>query len=245
VAVVVGGGYLAWSAAGRSAPSEIASVAGDDLIVATGPAQIDSLFLADGTRVILGPGTTLSLAADFGATSREMTLQGEAMFDVLHDTTRPFLVKVPGGIVEDLGTAFSVRTGPDGAAHVVVTEGSVSLRRQVDAAADVVLYQGDKGSIPQSGMPAVERGTAVNDDLLWTQGILSFRDATVAEIDAELARWYGYRFRVEGSDLADRRLTATFRQEPAERIGEVIALAFGGRLEVQGETIVIHPAGLR
>jgi transmembrane sensor len=216
------------------------------MVVATETARIDSLFLSDGSRVILGPGSTLAIHPDFGGSSRELTLRGEAMFDVLHDEAHPFIIHVPGGIVEDLGTTFSVRTGADEATRVVVAEGSVNLRSESrTGAGEVVLLPGDRGILPREGAPTAEHGSTVDEDFAWTRGILSFRDASIAEVDSELTRWYGYHFRVADPDLADRRLTAAFEGESPPQIGEIIALALGGRLELQGDTIVILPTGLR
>lgn len=245
VAAILAGPYVVYSLATRE--PGLAPVAGiaPPQIVATEAARIDSLFLADGTRVILGPGTTLAVHADYGGVTRELTVEGEAMFDVVHDETRPFRVYLGEGVVQDLGTAFSVRTASNGEARVVVTEGSVRLRREAEAdETGVILYEGDRGLLSRTGAPVAERGTATDEDTAWTRGVLSLREATVSEIDSELRRWYGYHFSVSGSDLAERRLTASFEGESAGQVGEVIALAFGGRSEVRGDTIVIHPVGL-
>jgi len=243
-AAILAGPYLVYSFAGPRGGREPMALAGPARVVTTETARVDSLFLADGTRVILAPATTLTIHSDYGDGARELTLDGEALFDVVHDESLAFLVHVPGGVVQDLGTAFSVRTESDGGARIVVTEGSVSLRRGgVDDGSEIILFEGDRGTLPLTGTPVAERGTATPEDVIWTRGVLVLRDADIARIDAELTRWYGYRLRVSGTDLADRRLTATFQDETPEQIGEIIALAFGGRREVRGDTIVIHPAG--
>jgi transmembrane sensor len=104
--------------------------------VAAGPAprsyttavgQRDSVRLPDGTRVLLGPATTLTLERGYGAMRRLVTLDGDAYFEVPHDSTRPFVVRAGPATVHDLGTAFALRrVGPEGVA-VAVTQGAVRL----------------------------------------------------------------------------------------------------------------------
>ena len=65
----------------------------------------DSVVLADGSRVILGP------ASHIVVRGREVELTtGEAFFVVVHNEKRPFTVRVGGAVIRDIGTEFSVRT---------------------------------------------------------------------------------------------------------------------------------------
>src|SRR5690606_34664860 len=80
--------------------------------------------LPDGSQAQLNTGTEMEIA--FGGGARQVRLlRGEAMFDVAHDATSPFIVFADGSAVRAVGTAFSVRTG-DGL-DVIVTEGVVEL----------------------------------------------------------------------------------------------------------------------
>jgi transmembrane sensor len=76
----------------------------------TAVAQRAEVRLIDGTRVMMAPGTTLRVAADFGSQRRDVWLEGEAFFDVVHDRTRPFTVRAGSVSAHDLGTAFAVRS---------------------------------------------------------------------------------------------------------------------------------------
>ncbi|MEJ7810836.1 MAG: FecR domain-containing protein [Gemmatimonadaceae bacterium] len=70
----------------------------------------DSTVLADGSRVLLGPGSSLQTTEGYGGDRREVRLDGEALFEVRHDAARPFVVRAAGAVIRDLGTAFSVRS---------------------------------------------------------------------------------------------------------------------------------------
>jgi transmembrane sensor len=166
-----------------------------------------------------------------------------AWLSVHHDASLPFTVRAGGTIIRDVGTAFTVRTG-DGArdaVSVVVTEGSVELRRESErAGSGLTLSAGDRAELAGERVQ-VEHGVASDADVAWTRGQLVFRDARFDVVRAELRRWYGVDLRVDPV-LTGRRLTATFEGEPVDRVLEVIALALGGHI-VRRDSGVMLRAG--
>src|SRR3982751_821192 len=86
-------------------------------------AQQTRVTLGDGTRVVLNAGSRLSYADDFGRGTRDVVLDGEGYFDVVHDASRPFRVLARGSVAQDVGTRFVVRAYPEQrAVDVVVTD---------------------------------------------------------------------------------------------------------------------------
>ena len=212
---------------------------------ATGVGETDTVRLADGTSVRLGPESRLTVIEAYGGTAREVELSGEAMFQVAHDEARPFTVRAGGAVVTDLGTAFTVRTDGDEGVRVVVTEGSVRLAPAGAAAGQgVVLAAGERGVLGPSGMPALEPGSPTDADLAWTEGRLVFDDAPFARVAADLRRWYGVELVLADSSLAGRRLTASFAGEAPEQVLDVIALALGAEVELEeGRAVLRASAG--
>lgn len=198
----------------------------------TQPGKTDSIRLEDGTRVVLGPGSVMSVTSSYGLRDRAVELKGEALFDVIHQDSLPFTVRAGSVLIEDIGTTFTVRNDDDAVVRVVVTSGSVRLQ-------GVVLQQGDRGVVGPDGMPVAERAAATADDLAWTRGQLVFDDAPLSRVRAGVRRWYGVEIRAD-SALARRHLTATFSGEPIERVLDVIGLAFGARVERRGDTAVVR-----
>ncbi|HYW11794.1 MAG TPA: FecR domain-containing protein [Longimicrobium sp.] len=209
---------------------------------ASGVGQRDSVQLSDGTRVLLGPGSRLTLVAGYGGRAREVELRGEAMFDVPHDDARPFTVRAGGARVRDIGTVFSVEADSGGGVRVVVTDGAVALRADADAAGDeMVLRQGERGVLPEGGTRA-QRTAATADDLAWTRGQLVFRDAGITDVAADVRRWFGVELRAGDAAVAGRRLTASFQGEDRDQVLQVIALALGAEMTVRGDTAVLNAA---
>jgi transmembrane sensor len=198
----------------------------------------DSVRLADGSRVILGPASQLVVPAAFGQRGREVELYGEAYFDVVHDTTRSFVVRAGDATIRDVGTSFAVRSDSGPRLQVVVTAGAVALRGRIDSAA--ILHAGDVGTLQSTGGISVRHDASTAPYLAWMRDSLVFREASLAEVSSELRRWYGVELRVEDSTLASRHLTMTFAGDPLERVLRVIGLGLGAEIERHGDTAVVR-----
>ena len=201
----------------------------------------DSIVLADGSRVMLGPDSRLDVPADFGARSRAVSLRGDAFFDVRHDPKSPFSVRVGDAVIEDLGTTFTVESDNGGVASVAVVSGSVRLRAiNAPQAGGVVLGAGDRGTIDDTGNTRTDEHALRDDDLAWTMGRLVFRDAPLTRVAGEVRRWYGVTLRIADSSLADRHVTASFNGEPVDQVLRVIGLTLGARVDRQGDTAILR-----
>jgi transmembrane sensor len=206
-------------------------------VYTSGVGQRDSVVLADGSRVLLGPASRLVVRRN----GREVSLVGEAFFSVFHDDRRPFTVRAGDAVIRDIGTEFSVHndSAESSLVRVVVREGAVALTHAADS---VTLRRGDVGIVDTGGAVRANRGAATDDDLAWTRGRLVFRNAPMPELSADLRRWYGVELRVTDTALLSRHFTGSFDGEPADRVLDVIALALGARLERRADTAYLRTA---
>ena len=204
----------------------------------------DSLRLPDGGRVVLGPGSKLIVALGYasGQRQREVELHGEAYFDVVHDTTRPFVVRAGSATIKDVGTSFDVRNDSGSRVQVVVTSGSVSLRSAAANDSGVLLAAGDIGVVQTDGPVTARHGSSTAPYLAWMRDSLVFREAPVAEVSANLRRWYGVVLRVDDSSLARRHLTMTIVGDPIEQVLRTIGLDLGADVERRGDSALVHPS---
>ena len=207
--------------------------------------QIDTVRLGDGSTVVLGPASRLSLGADFGGKTRELDFEGQAYFDVVHDDTRPFVVRTPSATLRDIGTTFSVLSDSVGGTRVAVTSGAVDVvATRASASSPTVLHAGDRAEVSGERV-RVERGVVTEAELSWTRGVLELRDAPLAAVAQELRRWYGVELIVTDSAIASRRLTATFDRATADDVGRVLAAVLGGAVTRTGDTLRLGAAGAR
>ncbi|HKW47349.1 MAG TPA: FecR domain-containing protein [Gemmatimonadaceae bacterium] len=218
-------------------------VGGDNArVFTTAVGKRDSVHLRDGGRVILGPGSQLIVAAGYGVDQRvrEVELHGEAYFDVVHDTTRPFLVRAGKAMVRDVGTSFDVRNDSGSRVRVVVTSGSVTLSSTASADS-IVLSAGDVGAVQTDGRVSAQHGTPIASYLAWMRDSLIFREAPMSEVSSNLRRWYGVSLHIEDSALARRHLTMTLAGDPLDRVLRMIGLELGADVERRGDSAIVRP----
>lgn len=244
VVAIAGIGYVATRTAPKSAPP----LAAAPTIHQTPAGVRDSVVLADGSRVLLGPGSRLTVPASFDS-ARVVTLDGVAAFEVVHDAARPFTVHTANAEITDIGTRFTVDGIPGGATDVAVQSGSVSVRPSRPApgtaAEGVTLGRGDAGRVGANGQVTIARGGATADDRAWESGRLVFRDAPMVRVRAELRRWYGVELVSVDSVIATRHITAAFQRESRREVLDIIALALGAAYEQRADSIILRPLATR
>jgi transmembrane sensor len=235
-ALVVGSSTALWLA--HQAGQQARPVAGLLRTAATGPGQSAHVYLADGTHVRLGASTTLSFPATFGP-SRDVRLEGEAYFDVVHDPSRPFAVHTARAVARDLGTRFNVRAYRESTAtEVVVAEGAVALAAGGDT---VLLTRADLGRLDAAGRLSRTRGVDVDARLAWMDGRLVFVDTPLREALPQLSRWYGVDFTAADPALADTRLTTTLQVASLPEALRRLSAVLDARVERRGGAVVLHP----
>jgi len=239
--VVLTAGAASWFTIGKWLRARDASPPMAQL--ATRRGQSAELLLSDGTRVTLGVASRLRYPVRYASRSRDLYLDGEAYFQVVHDPGRPFRVHTDRGIAEDLGTAFAIRAYHDKPLEVVVAEGAVVLRTTGAAAAadSLVLEQADVGRIDIDGQLSHSANVDLDDYLGWRQGRLVFRDTPLRDVVDRLARWYNLDLQLGDSTIGDRPFTASFDREPVARVLDVLAVTLRVRYERRGSLMLVFP----
>jgi transmembrane sensor len=237
-------GVLSWTSL-REGTSPVAATA-QPRMLATGVGIRDSLTLPDGSRVILGPMSSIKVGSDFESGTRDVEVAGDAWFEVTHDEKRPFTVHAGGATIVDIGTEFTVRSSGTDGVSVSVTQGSVSLApANVSGSSAVILQAGDNGRLQKDGRIVTSRGTVTQDDVAWMNGRLVFRETPVAEVASVIHRWYGIELKMSDSSIMNRRITATFAGETPDGMLEVLGLVLGAEIERRGDSAVVSPLGGR
>lgn len=142
--------------------------------------------LPDGSKVWLNAASTLKYPLEFADQSREVSLTGEAYFEVTKNSHKPFFVRSRDQQVEVLGTVFNIDSYNDrefvettllqGSVHVNQLRLSPGQRSLVSAASSKIL-------------PAnIEAATA------WKKGYFLFDNEPLVQILSTLSRWYDVNF---------------------------------------------------
>ncbi|HEY0298135.1 MAG TPA: FecR domain-containing protein [Arachidicoccus sp.] len=172
------------------------------------------LMLADGTKVWLNAASGLKYPVAFTGKYREVTLEGEAYFEVMKNKKKPFVVNVNGMKVKVYGTHFNVMAYADEAAiKTTLLEGSV----MVNNGADSVLIKPGQQAIDKNSNSKMEVRTAdIDEELAWTKGEFLFRSISITEIMKQVARWYDADVHFDG-DMSGILFSGGMRRQQSIR----------------------------
>jgi transmembrane sensor len=218
--------------------------------IATARGQREEVRLADGSLVTLAPNSQLSVLS-MARDAREVRLEGEAYFDVVHDERRPFTVRAHNTTVKDVGTRFAVRAyAVDTLVRVVVTHGQVLVRP--DFAADssgMLLDPRMIARVNSAGAIAVERNADTTRYVAFKRGQIVFVGTPLIDVARELERWYDVQIRLADPAMGKRRVTATIADQTLPDLLDQLRIALNVRVFRDGEFIVLsdkpspqHPA---
>lgn len=191
----------------------------------TGPGELRSVTLADGSTVSLGPGS--ALAVDYSDSARSVRLlAGEAWFDVEHNPAAPF--RVIAGEVQTtvLGTSFDVRR--------VGGATAVSLKRgRVRVTAEGTTRDLSPGQWVRVDEAHKVEGGADDPTLLgaWQEGAIIARNRPIAEVIDELRPWFGGRIVLLNRTLGESRIDGVYNaREPESALAAMVARG-GGKVQ--------------
>lgn len=191
-----------------------------------------TFLLPDGSKVMLGPGSTMAYSSTFATDARrDVHLDGEAYFEVDPRRRRPFSVRA-GDLIADIDAKCVVRAYPeDRHASVAVREGTAVLNEQV-------IRPGEVGYISASGVPVVEPADTASW-FGWTAGKLTFTKA-FSDALPRLSRWYDLDLRLADSAIGQTILVATLPDTMADGVLDAVALALGARIERRGRVVTFY-----
>lgn len=178
------------------------------------------IVLADGTHVWLYSGSTLTYPVNFAGSQRVVYLQGQALFDVSHNAARPFVIVTDQLIATVLGTELNVSCYNDEPAHVALLNGKVEVEAK-NGGHRVVLLPGQGATLNGSLLSTAEEN--MDTYLYWKEGYLYFDGRTLADIAAQLSRWYKVKVVFDEPRLRSRRYRFFCqRTEPVTRALELL-----------------------
>jgi transmembrane sensor len=189
--------------------------------------------LPDGSLLYLNTQSRVEL--HFSAQTREVRLlQGEALFQVKQEPTRPFRVLTGETTVQAIGTAFNVYRRTDGSALVSVVEGRVRVTT-------TPLSAGEEAKVLQNGEVIKNSAPDVSRTLAWRQRRLVFRETALEEIVAQFNRYNSeLHIKLEAPSLAQRRITATFNADEPQALVNFLREDPSVRLDTAPGSVKIH-----
>jgi transmembrane sensor len=229
-----------------------------------------SLVLPDGTKVWLNSGSQLDYDKNYGNKLREVSLTGEAYFDVVKNPERPFLIHTSKMDVKVLGTAFNVKCYPnEKTTETSLVRGSVEITLK-DRQEKIMLKPNEKLVInhddyrkDNAAEAAVVKAATVKNEkpiisvsrltllpadntvieTAWVQNRLVFNGESFEEVALKMERWYNVHIDFADEKLMDEKLTGNFEKETAVEALNALRLVATFTYTIKNDKIVIFNTG--
>jgi transmembrane sensor len=221
---------------------------------ATPVGGLASVPMPDGSKIMLNTDSQVRVALTAAERRVELT-RGEVFFDVAKDPSRPFVVDAGTKRVVAIGTQFSVRRDGE-SVQVVVTEGKVRVESVVralsnravaasgsavpaPAVAPVLLTSGAIARADAAGPLVVHMGDA-ETHLSWRNGVLMFRDQTLADAVAEFNRYNLRKIVIADPAVAQLKVEGNFRATNVEAFVRLLESGFPIRASADEHQILLR-----
>lgn len=204
-----------------------------------------SVKLPDGSLVHLN--TRSRLALDFSASRRDVRLlDGEALFIVQHDSSRPFRVITDTAVTQAVGTQFNVYKH-ENSTTVSVVEGRVQITRGAEAGTDpnvrvspTPLSAGEAATAYRNGSIETKEVADPAAAVAWRERRLAFQDDSLATIVAEFNRYNTLQIKLDDSELQRRTFTGVLDADKPESLLRLLSKESDLILSQQGNEMVIR-----
>lgn len=223
-------------------------VASKTVIEKTNPrGQKSTLFLRDGSKVILNSSSSVKYSNDFGETNRDIELIGEAFFEVAKNERLPFNVVSGDIITTALGTSFNIQAYPaQKEVQVSLVTGKTRISFNETKSADSFVNFLDPGqslTYDSHNRVFVKDSFNPKEVLSWKDGILYFENKEFSEAKRMLEEWYDVDIKVDygnTDELMHRGIKGEFRNQSLESILKVMNHARDFDYEIKGKKISIR-----
>ena len=222
--------------------------------IATERGAASRIILPDSTEVWLNGDSRLTYPESFVGNLREVTLSGEAFFNVAKDKNRPFVIHTDKIDVRVLGTAFNLKSYPnDERVETALIHGKIEVTFKDRPFEKIILHPNEKLTVRKNQRehseealsPKVEINsmTFLKDSLLpetaWMQNKIVFADEPFSEIAKLLERRFDVQFHFKDEQIKEFRYTGSFENESIQKILELLNLSRNFSYSIKGKNVVV------
>jgi transmembrane sensor len=212
--------------------------------------------LPDGTQVWVNADSKLSY--NFKGKLREVWLTGEAFFDVKHNEQHSFIIHTDKITIEDLGTAFNVKSYPEDAyIETSLIRGKIQINFNDRPNETVILHPNEKLTVrkdqssldqniiePNPSKIKVDNLAQLNDQHLtvetaWVSNKMAFTNSPLADIAELMKRRFDIQVEFKNAEVMEYRYTGIFEDEDLKEILNIIKQSKPFNYELNGKKLII------
>ena len=197
--------------------------------------------LPDSSEVFLGAGSKLIVPEAFTGNLREISLQGEAFFQVTKNPQKPFIIHTGTVQTRVLGTSFKIEAFKDQPLIVAVVTGKVRVDNYIGKrhTSLAVLTPGQK--VTYNNGQAIAGKAIIDDVRSWKDGRQVFNNQTLKSITDVLERWYNVQFQYQNTKKAAERISIVLQADrPLNNIMNVLSATGHFKYSIKGKMVIIN-----
>lgn len=157
--------------------------------------------LADGSKVFLNAGSTLTFPSSFPGDERRVQLEGEGFFEIAHTPGKQFIVETGQQTIRVYGTVFNVKAYLNEPVHyTTLVEGRIALQNQNEQK-ELFLDPGHQAQYNQTTQQTVVVSASPNIATNWKDGWLAFDSMPMNEVLRQIGRWYNLEIALADQSL--------------------------------------------
>jgi len=210
-----------------------------------------TIVLPDGSSIILRQNSTVELAAGFNEANRQLTLTGEAFFDVTQHAQYPFIVHTAAFDIKVLGTVFNVSAyAGSHQSETALFKGKVEVTLASKPEEKIILQPNQKFTTNAAGLSTPANpfkivpldADPVNHkarEIAWVRNRLEIENEPLEAIAGKLEKWYGIRVTFADEEVKHYRYSGTFESETILKALDALQLSYPFSFKmVNGEIII-------
>ena len=221
----------------------------------TGANVRKTIVLPDNSVVMLNENSHLSVSKKFDARHRDVSIEGEAFFDIKTDAAHPFMVHTNDYNIRVLGTSFNVKAYPGKAVETGLITGKIEISADAGAGKEnrLVLLPSEKFTGWHKPGPAADLKQAnggvekLRKDSLtqyiaetsWMRRKMEINNETFEQFAHKLEEWYGIKVLITDEAVRQYRYTATFNDETIFKVLHYLQQSYPFSYKVEENTIIV------
>ena len=211
----------------------------DTLNTITSNSIEQEVILPDGSIITLNIDSKLIYPKKFNDTIREVTLIGEAFFDIKKDVNKPFIVNANELKIRVLGTSFNVKSySEDNKIETTLVSGKVELIK--DEETPIILAPSQKAVFNKTEKKMKIEEVNASDVIAWREGKLIFNKTTLQDVVIDLERKYHVQFIINSKSLLDYEYTGTFDNLKINEVIDLLIISSPIKYTIQNDKIILN-----
>lgn len=212
--------------------------AGDNTVTLAATTEKQLFTLPDGSKVYLNRNSTLHYNERFAQNNRDITLEGEAFFDVAPNATHPFIVHAGASQTEVLGTSFGIKAYGEHPVRLNVVTGKVAFSNPTRKSDALVLTAGHAATVQADKDPEAEK-VADPNFTSWKDNRLVFNHTPLAATFSAMEEYFGITIRIEDASIAGMEYQGTFSSPNVDSMMKVIAASTNVRIVEESKGVYV------